>query len=77
VQHLIATQLMELASNERAAFEVRAGARQGLGSARARLAPRTDTAGATLRQEIERYLTQPTPSAPTPALPLPPGEPIG
>jgi hypothetical protein len=66
-----------LASNADAAFEVRAGARQALRLARARLAARTDDAGIVLRQEIDRYLTQPTPNTPTPPLPLPPGEPIG
>ncbi len=77
VQHLIATRLIDLASNERAAFEVRAGARQGLRSARGRLSARTDTAGVALRQEIDRYLSRPVPGTSTPVLPLPAGEPIG
>jgi Met-zincin len=77
VQQLVATRLTELASNERAAFEVRAGARQALQLASRRLSARTDAAGVVLRQTIDRYLTQPTPPTPTPPLPTPQGEPIG
>ena len=77
VQELVVTRLTELASNDRAAFEVRAGARQALRLARGRLAARTDSAGVVLRQTIDQYLSQPTPVPPTPPLPAPAGEPIG
>jgi hypothetical protein len=77
VQELVVTRLTELASNDRAAFEVRAGAREALRLARGKLTARTDAAGIALRQAIDRYLTQPTPSVPTPPLPTPAGEPIG
>jgi Met-zincin/Domain of unknown function (DUF5117) len=77
VQELVTTRLTELASNDRAAFEVRAGARRALRLARSRLTARTDAAGVVLRQSIDQYLSQPTPPTPTPPLPLPAGEPIG
>ena len=77
VQELVATRLTELASNDAAAFEVRAGARQALRLARGRLSARTDAAGVVLRQTIDQFLSQPTPPAQTAPLPTPQGEPIG
>lgn len=78
VENLVVTRLIDLASDQDAAFEVRASARMGLRRARTALAPATDSAGVALREDVDRYLTRPEPPATrTPPLAQPAGEPIG
>ena len=78
IQNVVVTDLIELAANQGAAFQVRAGARLGLRLVRARLAAASDSAGIALREDVERYLTRPEAQTPRTPLPeTPPGEPIG
>ena len=78
VQNLVATRLIDLASNQSTSFEVRAGARQGLKQVRASLGLAKDSSGVALREDVERYLAHPDQIVPrTPPAPAPPGEPIG
>ena len=78
VQNVVVVDLVDLAANPNAAFQVRAGARLGLKLARARLATASDSAGVALREDIERFLNRPEVQSPRTPLPeTPPGEPIG
>ncbi len=81
-QRLLVNRLMDLAARNDAASQVRAVANEALHGLnemlKARLTRAADAHDRLLQHDIERFLTRPdAPRTQTPALPTPPGEPIG
>ena len=77
IKSLAVTRLIELASNTTASFEVRAIATDALRSFETRVGS-NNPHNRELREELSRFFSRPMePQRPSPALPPPPGDPIG